>query len=207
MMRLREKLLSAAVAAVVAVAPVAQASGAEHVGATSWKVKTATVEALKAAVEAKASDEAEGVWRMTEDGTVVGIVEGAVAGGKQRGGGAEGALTREADRTLLIVVLKSGRASVEAGTVVGWMRPTAKPGYYQGKMFTRCYAGEFSRPKPFTLHKADANHLTMKEQKNGWRFLPWRMLPWMFRRAVQKVDTRDQGMEGMVRVGSDVRYL
>ena len=146
---------------------------------------------------------AVGLWRTTADGALVAVVEGEMPGGK-----------RTMRTTYLLVILKSIRVGIPPGTVMGWMHPTAKDGYYDARLFTSCDGRRLSKPKRFTLRLTDDNHISFVRIHKGLQFTPWRLLPYLFRRAVRERDNLDDDLEGMIRVWPEnmsepvrVRYL
>jgi len=149
------------------------------------------------------TDGVTGLWQTTADGALVAIVEGEIPGGKRIMG-----------QTYLLVIVKSPRVGIPAGTVMGWMWPTAKADSYDSRLFTRCDGRSLSKPRRFTLRMSDHNHLSFARVHKGLQFTPWKLLPYLFRRVLRERNDGENDLEGMIRIWPDnpsepvrVRYL
>jgi len=161
---------------------------------SSWIVECADGEAVKRAIGESPGDPLEGIWSTTADGAVVAVVPGVPPG-----------MPRSFAESFLLVILRSPRIAVPAGTVMGWCSPSARRGFYDCHLFTRCRGTELSRPKRFTMRMSDNSHLSLIEVKEGLEVSVWRMLPYMFRRVVRERNTRQNDLDGMLRIWPEDR--
>lgn len=135
------------------------------------------------------SDALEGVWRTTSDGARIAVIPGNPPD-----------MPRTFADTYLLVVIRSPRIGVPAGTVMGWCRPAAKKGYYDSCIFTRCDGKALSAPRQFTLRLTDGSHLSMTAVHDGVEIVAWKLLPYMFRRMLRERHDRQNDLDGMLRV-------
>ena len=169
----------------------ALASGKAPAGAPSrsWAVETADMASVKLIVTEHPSDPLMGIWRTTADGASIAVIPGSLPD-----------MPRNFSDTYLLVIMRSPRIGIPAGTVMGWCVPAAKKGYYDSYIFTRCDGKALSSPRRFTMHLADGSHLSMTVVHDGIEVQAWRLLPYMFRRIVRERHDRPRDLDGMLRV-------
>lgn len=156
----------------------------------SWVMEEAADEAMvRRMVAEHPSDVLEGIWSATTDGSRVAVVPGSFPGG-----------ARSFADSYLLVLLKSPRAGIVPGTVMGWCSPAAKEGWYDARLFTRCDGRNLSAPKRFTLRINDGSRLSLIEVRDGVEFVAWRLLPYMFRKVLRERHDRPRDLDGLLRV-------
>ena len=155
----------------------------------SWVETRVNPDSVSSLLAELPRENAEGIWQASADGATVAIIPGHPAG------------TRGAAASHLIVIIDSPRPAIPPGTVMGWMRATAKPGCYHGAMFTRCEGPSLTTPKDFTFNMADNTHLTFTPVKGGLKIHPWRLLPYAFRFVLREERANlPDDLEGFIRV-------
>lgn len=132
----------------------------------------------------------EGIWQFPADGAQV-VIE-RFTPDNYRDDGA----TR-----YRLVVIQSPRLSVRPGTVMGYMIPSAKKGYYDARIYTAFDGGlHLSTPTKFILKHSDDGRLSFVEHKTGVKVNLWRMVPYMFRYSISAQDNRPEDMNGCVKI-------
>lgn len=180
------RVLAFAIAAVFAIAA---AAGSTVLPAKSWVEAGIDEPAVREMLTTSPSDPVEGIWSATADGARVAVIPGSPPGAP-----------RSFSSTYLLVILKSPRKGVATGTVMGWCAPSARNGYYDSHIFTRCDGRTLSSPKRFTLHLTDDNRLSMTEVHNGVELVAWRMLPYMFCSFLRERRDRTRELDGLLRL-------
>lgn len=182
------RVLAFACVMALALAAVAAGNG-PSLPATSWVEAGIDEAAVRGMLSASPSDPVEGIWSATADGARVAVIPGAPSGAPKHSGGG-----------YLLVILKSPRSGIPAGTVMGWCFPSARNGYYDSRLFTRCDGRVLSSPRRFTLHLTDNCRLSMTEVHNGLELVPWRLLPYMFRSVIRERRDRARELDGLLRL-------
>ena len=157
--------------------------------AQSWVEGGVDETSVRAALTSHPSDPVEGIWSATADGARVAIMAGTPPGAPKSAGD-----------SYLLIILRSPRAGIESGTVMGWCSPTARKGYYDSRIFTRCDGRTLSSPKQFTLHLTDDARLSITRVHNGMEIVPWRIIPYMFRRVLRERHDRASELDGFLRL-------
>ncbi len=155
----------------------------------SWMVDGISDASVRQSVSLHPGDEIEGIWSATSDGARIAVLPGAVPGG-----------ARSFADSYLLVVLKSPRAAILPGTVMGWCSPAAKSGFYDARLFTKCDGRRLSSPKRFTIRINDGSRLSLIEVRDGVEFVAWRLLPYMFRSVLRERRERPRDLDGLLRV-------
>lgn len=181
------RILSMACA--VALSFSAVAAGHNPIPASSWVEKGIDDAAVREMLTAHPSDAVEGIWSATADGARIAIIPGMPPGSPKHSGNG-----------YLLVILDSPRAGIVPGTVMGWCSPSARKGYYDSRIFTRCDGVDLSSPRRFTLHLTDDARLSMTEVHEGLEFVPWRILPYMFRSLLRERHDRVRELDGLLRI-------
>ena len=132
----------------------------------------------------------EGVWQFLDSGTKIAIEQA-------NDDVANSPLHQYLYR---IVIIKADQLSISSGTVMGYLRATAKQGYYDAQIYTHHgLEGFLSIPKTFTLI-LDDNTLVFNEYKTEIKINLWRLIPYIYRVGVSVKDTRPKGLDGCVRI-------
>ncbi len=155
----------------------------------SWVVEGVSEAGVRRAVMAHPADGIEGIWSATADGARIAVVPGTPPG-----------VTRSFADSYLLVILKSPRAGIVSGTVMGWCSPSARAGFYDACVFTGCDGRELSDPRRFTLRLNDGSHMSLVEVRDGVEFVAWRLLPYMFRSVLRERHDRPRDLDGLLRV-------
>ncbi len=135
-------------------------------------------------------DNIEGIWQFPTDGAQV-VIERFIPDNYRDDGA-----TR-----YRLVVIQSPRLSVRPGTVMGYMIPSAKKGYYDARIYTVFDGGlHLSSPKKFILKHSDDGRLSFVEHKTGVKINLWRMVPYMFRYSISTQDNRPEDMNGCIKI-------
>lgn len=110
----------------------------------------------------------EGIWQFPSDGAVV-VIE------RDRSSAEVGVAMR-----YNMVLLRSSRRSVPAGTVMGIVAPTSKADVYAASVYTSTLgASRLTAPRRYTLRLDDGGRLSMspdnkfKFSLNFWRYIPY----------------------------------
>ena len=167
----------------------AVAAGHNPIPASSWVERGIDDAAVREMLTAHPSDAVEGIWSATADGARIAIIPGMPPGFPKHSGNG-----------YLLVILDSPRAGIVPGTVMGWCSPSARKGYYDSRIFTRCDGVDLSSPRRFTLHLTDDARLSMTEVHEGLEFVPWRILPYMFRSLLRERHDRARELDGLLRI-------
>lgn len=155
----------------------------------SWVIEGFSEENAERIISESPLGGAEGIWQASADGAKIAIISGNPPGAKGSIAG------------YLLVVIDSPRPALQPGTVMGWMRQSAKPRHFEGTLFTKSKGPRLTTPKTVTLRLEDSSHLTFTPEKGGLRFLPWRLLPYMFRSAVREQrSNKPDDLNGFVRL-------
>lgn len=132
----------------------------------------------------------EGIWQFPSDGALV-VIERFIPDNYRDDG---------VERYRLVVV-QSPRLSVRPGTIMGYMIPSAKKGYYDARIYTSFDGGiNLNTPKKFILKHSDDARLSFVEHKTGVKVNLWRMVPYMFRYSISKQDNRPEEMNGCIKI-------
>lgn len=105
----------------------------------------------------------------------------------------------------LIILEDNPSPTLEPGTIMGWVSPLAKPGLYDGMIFTKEKNGKLTSPRKFLLEmNVDGTHLSMLEIKNRVRIDPLRFLPYIFhgislKGTLKMEDNRRHDVEGFLK--------
>lgn len=181
------RLTALACAAVMVSAP--SVAGEQRLPEGSWVETGIDDSAVRRLITTHPSDPVEGIWSATSDGARIAVVAGTPPGAHKSLGD-----------SYLLVILQSPRAGIVTGTVMGWCSPTARKGYYDSYIFTRCDGCSLSSPKRFTLHLTDDARLSMTEVHEGLQIVPWRILPYMFRSLFRERHDRARELDGLLRL-------
>lgn len=184
------RILAWACAAVLALGCYAAIPASSVLPAGSWVEEGIDDAAVRRMLTAHPSDPVEGIWTATADGASIAVIPGTPPGAPRHVG----------TLSFLLVILRSPRAGIVPGTVMGWCAPAAKKGYYDSRIFTRCDGRGLSSPKRFTLHLTDNSRLAMTRVHEGVELVPWRILPYMFRSMLRERHDRAPELDGMLRV-------
>lgn len=163
-------------------------AGEDATPARSWIIEGITPDSVKALLRTEPGPDVAGIWSATADGATMAIIPGEPPGAP-----------RSFLRSCLVVVLRSPRPGLRCGTVMGWCRPTAKAGFYDCTMFTRCDGSQLSEPKRFTLRLNDGSRLSLIRVHEGLEVVVWKMLPYMFRSFLRERHDRPRDLEGFIR--------
>lgn len=157
----------------------------------SWQAPVTDEASARRQITSSPADRLEGIWSTTADGARIAVTGGEIPGQE-----------RTLAKNLLLVVLESPRPAIAPGTVMGWCRPTAKEGCYEGYVFTRCDGPELSSPRRIRLQLTDGSRLLISELRKSLavEFLPWKLLPYMFRAAVKVRHEQPEKLDGFLRL-------
>lgn len=140
-------------------------------------------------LEASGMHAIEGVWTFPSDGTTVAVERADDAAAPVR---------------YRMVILRSARRSLPAGTVMGLLAPTSHKGVYAASVYTATLGGtRLTSPRRFTLKLIDASHLAISADKklkftfNFWKFIPYLSNALTIRG--RSVDSTPDDLDGCVR--------
>lgn len=155
---------------------------------SSWIIEGLTADSVKTLLRMHPGPDVAGIWSATTDGASMAIIPGEPHGA-----------ARSFSRSCLIVVLRSPRPGVRPGTVMGWCSPTAKAGFYDCTIFTRCDGSRLSDPRRFTLRLNDSSRLSLIRVHDGLEIVVWKILPYMYRSFLRERRDRPRDLEGFIR--------
>lgn len=134
------------------------------------------------ALEGRAIDDIEGVWRWPDDGAEIAILR----------------LTAD---TYSIVALHTGNFHPAPGTVIGKATATAQRHRYRASIATSLGgSGVPGRHRDFIIDVSDASRLALTPVRSGLRVDLWRLIPYLFRVSVSRRPTNTEGLDGALRV-------
>ena len=131
----------------------------------------------------------EGIWMFPATGQII-VIEREDTDGMQ----------------FRIVTALSARSGIECGTLIGRVVPTAKNGVFDA---TLAGIGADGAVKSAVISKTGGNRFTLTMSGDRLSFAPvrrgikanwWRLFPYMFRFSVRTFDTRQQGLDGCIRL-------
>lgn len=105
-----------------------------------------------------------------------------------------------------IILQDNPSPMLEPGTIMGWLAPLAKPGMYDGVVYTKEKNGRLASPRKFLFEmNADGSHLSMVEIKNRLRVDPLRFLPYLFhglslKGTLKMEDNRRDDVDGFLKI-------
>lgn len=158
----------------------------------SWVMDATTEERVKAMLAETPAPHIGGIWSATADGAKVAIISGTPPG-----------LNGNRDMSYLIVALRTPRPAIAPGTVMGWCVASAKAGFYDCTLFTRCHGSELTEPKRFTLRLNDDARLSLIKVRDGLEIVAWKIIPYMFRSFIRERHDRPRDLDGLIRLWPD----
>lgn len=124
----------------------------------------------------------EGVWQFTDNGASVAIELCSDASSR--------AVTPQ---TLYrMVLIESPDRSAMPGTVIGMIRPTAKPNTFSANIYTVNTEGELTMPRGFLIEAGEVdangmiNRLVFYQEKPRLRVNIWNLIPYLYRRVITR---------------------
>lgn len=131
----------------------------------------------------------EGLWQFAENGATIAIE-------RNSNGLPDDGVTR-----YHMVIVNSPRLTIEPGTLMGYVTPTAKKGVYEATIYTNFDGGTtLTIPKKFILTFNDDSHLAFSRDNSGIRINIWRFMPYMFRYSITYKNERPRNIDGCIRV-------
>ncbi len=146
----------------------------------------------------------EGMWMFTASDALVAIER--FADGEE----ANGRMPR-----YRIVIVASPCRSMVPGTVMGYIGVTSRKNVYDAMIYTVTEGATLTTPRRFTVRLGDNDtRLSFTPVKKGLAVSVRRLFPYLFRVGIREYDTREESLDGCVRVGangvsviSEPRYL
>lgn len=146
----------------------------------------------------------EGLWMFTASDALVAVERFADAGDRA-----------ERMPRYRMVIVSSPRRTMVPGTVMGYMGVTSRKNVYDAMIYTVTEGATLTTPRRFTVRLGDNDtRLSFMPVKKGLAVSVRRLFPYLFRVGIREYDTRDESLDGCVRVGvngvsaiSEPRYL
>ena len=135
----------------------------------------------------KSLSDVEGLWQFLPDGAVVAI---------ERSDNRDGYSAQKFN----VVIVKSGDAEVEEGTLIGNIFSSATANHFTAELFSNVKGETASKKKKFVLTLTDKGHLAFVMEKGKFRLDFWRWLPYLFRLSVERNKGIPGGVDGCVRL-------
>lgn len=101
---------------------------------------------------------------------------------------------------LQIVVVSSPRRSTRPGTVLGYMIPTARAGYYDARLYTTSLRSVLQNHRRYTMRLTDDAHLSMTPVKSRWRVTLRHSFNFLVRAGITQQPSEDNQTEGFVKL-------
>ena len=156
----------------------------------SWCIPGMSADSACAILRSCPASHVGGLWAASADGAWLAFLPGHIADS-----------SASLSAVTLIVMVRSPKASMLPGTVVGWCSPTPAKGEFDCRMFSREEPdGSLSSPRRFTLRMPDNDRITLTPVSGGYEFRPLRLLPYMFRSLIVKTPQRGIASEGFFRI-------
>lgn len=131
----------------------------------------------------------EGIWQWIDNGSYI-VIERYVDSNQPN----------DELRRYRMVVLRSPRLSVVPGTVMGYLKSTAKKDCFEACIYTDFDgATTLSAARNFTINLSD-RRLSFTKQKSEIKVNLWRMVPYMFRYSITKRGDSRRGLDGCEKV-------
>lgn len=146
----------------------------------------------------------EGLWMFTASDALVAVERFADVGDRA-----------ERMPRYRMVIVSSPRRTMVPGTVMGYMGVTSRKNVYDAMIYTVTEGATLTTPRRFTVRLGDNDtRLSFMPVKKGLAVSVRRLFPYLFRVGIREYDTRDESLDGCVRVGangvsviSEPRYL
>lgn len=131
-------------------------------------------------------DPVEGIWQVAGLRSVIAVT----ADGRDR---------------FNITAIDTDAPALLPGTVIGTARPTARPGTYDAKIYTRTSPeGKMSRKADFIITVDPVSRrLTLRHYYKGLAVRMWRSIPYLFGATLRNRDTRPEDIDGCLRLWPD----
>ncbi len=175
---------------VLAAVPAGSSPSMPDLPATSARVDPSmTFDEVTARLSSRPLHRVEGVWMFPADGGMVAIER-------------DPDIKAPAVEYLMRIVSSSNRMLLP-GTVIGRLRPTAKPETFAARLYTKVHPVDetLGSPAMFTLHLThDDSRLELRHHRKGVRLNWWRLLPYMYRGLIRPFDETPRDLDGCVRV-------
>ncbi|MBD5179912.1 MAG: hypothetical protein HDT01_01280 [Bacteroidales bacterium] len=143
------------------------------------------IDSVRHTIDTRGAVDIEGIWQLSSGQTTV-VIEPC----------SESSINNTGLKCLQIVVISSPRRSIRPGTVLGYISPTARAGYYDARLYTDNVRSLLQRHRRFTLKLSDEGHLSMEPVKQNWKLNLRHTFNFLFRASVTSQATEDNGTEG-----------
>lgn len=130
----------------------------------------------------------EGIWNMTASQTLV-VIEPA----------SHPSLSGAGYKAMQIVIISSPRKSMRPGTVLGYIVPTARRGYYEARIYTSNVRSILQKHRKYTLNLTDESHLTMTPDKSPWRITLRHSLKFLLRAGIYNRQSDEPSFDGFIK--------
>lgn len=137
----------------------------------------------------------EGVWQFTDNGATVAI---ELCG--------EASFRAATPQTVYrMVLIESPDRSAMPGSVIGVLRPTAKPNMFSASIYTVNTEGVLCMPRGFLLEAGEVDaggmvgRLVFYQDKPRLRVNIWNLIPYLYRRVITR-NPEPPAVDGCVRV-------
>lgn len=155
-----------------------------------------TFEQVCARMKHQALHPVEGVWQLTADGACIAIERDCSA---QPRSAIEGVTYR-------MVLIESPYRAARSGSVIGVIRPSAKPNVYNARIYTSMTGNKLCNPRGFMMQVEEKStdsgmidHLVLIQDKPGLQINVWNLIPYLYRRVVRRNAPRPD-VDGCVRI-------
>lgn len=131
----------------------------------------------------------EGIWQLPDGGATFAIERAEPS-------------TDHSPGSLRMIMVRSPWRSIRPGTVLGHLKPTARPGVYEARIYSAlAQRTGLNLPRPFTLKLNDrASMLTFEPFKAPLKVNLFRLLPYMYRRIIEPQKSRPDNLDGAVKI-------
>lgn len=144
----------------------------------------------------KALHPVEGVWQLTSNGACIAI--------ERYDNGAPRSVTD--DVLYRMVLIESPDRAARSGTIIGYLRPSAKENVFNARIYTSIVNGRICNPHGFMMQVEEkstdtgmVSSLVLVQDSPRFQINVWKLLPYLYRRVLRRNAPR-QEVDGCVRV-------
>lgn len=147
------------------------------------------IDSVHRVIDRRGATGIEGIWQLASNQTTV-VIEPCT----------NPAINHTGIQCLQIVVANSPRRSIRPGTVLGYMIPTARAGYYDARLYTCNVRSLLQQHRRYTMHLTDDGHLSMTPVKQSWKLNLRHSFNFFFRASVTPQSQEDHATKGFVKI-------
>lgn len=149
----------------------------------------ADVDSVRRSIDERGASDIEGIWEIAGSQNMI-VIEPCT----------DQKITHTGIKCLQIVLLSSPRRSIRPGTVLGYIIPSARAGYYDARLYTENIRSVLQRYRRFTMRLTDDGHMSMSAVKPAWRLTLRHTFNFLVRAGISQQQVQDHLMEGFIKL-------